>query len=229
MKFIYPLGKGSQWQDHELYLSMKSIISHSDITPEIIVIGEAPRFSKNLQDLPNFEMVNMRIKKANSSHIVAAHLLEYIQTNNLREFILMNDDFLALKNFDPKSMPLYFDGTINQRIENAKNIPYINVLKNSIFKDDDLNFAVHYPMPIRDISAFRYALKYTLNCNGGASFRNIYGNMVLNYEIAERIEDVKFYESSLLTTEKLKDKSWLSLSDEILTTANKIFLASLFT
>jgi hypothetical protein len=146
--------------------------------------------------------------------------------------IIMNDDFFAIKHFSFVNMPLWYDMTIHQRA-NKQGISetYKNNLINSMMLPDDLNFAVHFPMPVRRPDIFKKVLTRCYKRDRDISFRNTYGNQCrLLGDTIEQMDDLKLYEQYKLheIVALLAGKTWFSIGDRFLTDQNKSILKHLW-
>lgn len=211
---LYPLGKTSHHNDFEIENSIRLLRKFSTDKLHIIVAGQVP------ENIDADEVIQLPKQIMNRYKTVAYNLY-----NSLPEkfTVLMNDDFFVTQEFSFKKMPLYFDGTIKQRLKQVWiNRTYYNNLKNSSTDENDLNFAVHFPMPIRDPLLFRLILSNILQDEKeeGISFRNLYGNSV--DEKKEFKKDVKHN-----TFRGAIDSDWFSIGDAFLNEQGKKYILSL--
>jgi hypothetical protein len=209
-KVIYPLGWGSNWKNTEIKLSIQQLRKHCQDEIEIIVVGENPNI-QGVNWIPN----SPRGTKYNN---VARNLLKGMEQAG--NYVLMNDDFFVIKPFSFEDMPLYYDGLLADRINQINvNNAYHRVLKNSTTKYSDLNFAVHYPFPVRNWELFLQVLEQSLK--KGISHRCVYGNQVDDKK--EQKKDMKFFRNIGFSDflEQVASCDWFSIGDGFLTQTNK--------
>lgn len=101
---LYILGTGSWWQDNELRYSLRSLHQHVP-HGKVVVVGARPSWLRNVvhipaRDLHRFPSLNTmgKLHKALASGEVA------------ERFILMNDDFFFLADFE--ELPVYHGGSL---------------------------------------------------------------------------------------------------------------------
>lgn len=221
MDIVYPLGSGSPWQDMELKLSINSLIKNCN-PGKIYVIGEKPRSEVNAIFIP------YKSKYKSVAQNVADKILYFINEIRPKEFLIMNDDFFCNEKTDLNSLPLFYDRPIKERImKPGISSKYKYTLQQSIVNDDDLNFATHFPLPVRFPEIMGDSILYSLNIPNGCSFRNIYGNRVKQVENIEQRNDVKFARHTKHPEEVL-NYPWFSVGDEFLLPKNRLFLYNLF-
>jgi len=206
IKVIYPLGWGSNWKNTEIKLSIQQLRKHCQDEIEIIVVGENPNI-QGVNWIPN----SPRGTKYNN---VARNLLKGMEQSG--NYVLMNDDFFCLKPFSFENMPLWYDGLLADRIAKINvNNAYHRVLKNSASKYSDLNFAVHYPFPVRNWDLFLGVLEQSLSKD--ISHRCVYGNQVEDQK--EQKKDMKFYRKIGFSDflDQVADCDWFSIGDGFIT------------
>jgi len=225
---IYPLGTGSAWNDMEIRLSISSVRKFcTDPDIRIYVCGCPPP-----EDIEDIHFISVPKVSTSRYQIVPYNLLmamNHIDSDELT--IIMNDDFFAIKHFSFVNMPLWYDMTIHQRA-NKQGISetYKNNLINSMMLPDDLNFAVHFPMPVRRPDIFKKVLTRCYKRDRDISFRNTYGNQCrLLGDTIEQMDDLKLYEQYKLheIVALLAGKTWFSIGDRFLTDQNKSILKHL--
>lgn len=90
MTFIYPLGDGSKWNDNELLVSV-SLLKKYHKDARVIVVGEKPKCNINVEFIPN-KQEGSRYQKSMGNILKGVGAVK-------DQFVLMNDDFFAPKNF----------------------------------------------------------------------------------------------------------------------------------
>lgn len=207
MNFVYPLGSGSIYSDFELALSVYLLRRyHEEVN--VVVVGSKPkREIDNIVFIPNQNNNSRYINSITNIRIGREYFNE--------PFVLMNDDFFITQKFS--EVFLSWDMGLKDRIRICPSHLYKQVLKNSLIKDDYLNYAVHRPMPIADLDLFDYSIKESILRS--ASLRILYGNN--HKEEGVKVKDIK-----LKSTIDYVD--WFSISDSFLTKEiNRRWLSSL--
>jgi hypothetical protein len=221
MKVVYPLGNGSPWNDMELKLSINSLLKNCNVT-DIYIVGEIPRTQVNAVYLP------FKSKYNSVAQNVADKILYFMDQINPEKFIIMNDDFFCNVKTNLNTLPVYYDKKISERVLTPGiSSKYKYTLMTSIIDKDDLNFGLHFPLPVRHHEVMRDSLKYAINIPNGCSYRNIYGNRVKAFEKIEQKNDVKFSRHTKHPEEVL-NYDWFSIGDEFLLPKNRAYLYSLF-
>lgn len=221
MIVVYPLGNGSPWNDMELKLSINSLLKNCNVT-DIYIVGEIPRTQVKGIYLP------YKSKYNSVAQNVADKILYFMDQINPKEFVIMNDDFFCNVKTDLNTLPVYYDMKISERILTPGiSSKYKYTLMTSIIDKDDLNFGLHFPLPVRHLEIMCDSLKYVINIPNGCSYRNIYGNRVKRFEKIEQKNDVKFSRHTKHPEEVL-NYDWFSIGDEFLLPKNRAYLYNLF-
>jgi hypothetical protein len=216
MNVIYPLGIGSRWANMEIKLSVEQIRKHSKEDLKIWIAGVDPKMDgTHFVSQPKF--LNSKYRN------VALNLktgLEAIRADNSNDVVLMNDDFFCVKDFSFNEMPLYYGGLATEwRDKINVNNHYRKALTNSIKSPEDLNFAVHYPMPIRELDLFSDVLELALK--GDYSIRILYGNASKDKKV--ELADKKFAKNLPFSEiePNLAQLTWFSVGDQFMTNINR--------
>jgi len=95
MDAVYILGKGSLADDEELRFSIRSLCKNMLDLRNIYVVGELPKFLRNVHHIPCEDRHEKRWKNAFEKTRLAS------TTDGITdEFLLMNDDFIMLSEFE---------------------------------------------------------------------------------------------------------------------------------
>ena len=101
---VIPLGTGSWWQDNELRYSLRSLHRHLP-HGKVIVVGARPPWLRNVVHIPARDP--HRFPSLNTM----AKLRTALTSGEVGErFVLMNDDFFFLRDFD--ELPVYHGGSL---------------------------------------------------------------------------------------------------------------------
>jgi len=102
MDAVYILGKGSLADDEELRFSIRSLCKNMLDLRNIYVVGELPKFLRNVHHIPCEDRHEKRWKNAFEKTRLAS------TTDGITdEFLLMNDDFIMLSEFEGAEFPFY--------------------------------------------------------------------------------------------------------------------------
>jgi hypothetical protein len=103
---VYPLGKGSVWNDNELRFSLRSVQQNMKNVGKIFIVGECPNWLKNVVHIPCVDVF-----KNNSDGNIITKVLEACKHEGLSDdFLFMNDDYLIMNPVDATKIPAYHKG-----------------------------------------------------------------------------------------------------------------------
>lgn len=145
---VYPIGRGSQWNNMELKYSLRSVEKYLSGFCNIYIIGELPHFiNKNkvkhffFQDSHSNRERNIMEKFARACH----------EPELSKNFLFMNDDYFLCRPATSGSFfPPQYKGTLEETIRTA-NPDYARYLKATLEELTrrgltTLNFDVHKPV-----------------------------------------------------------------------------------
>lgn len=104
---VIPLTK-SEIGYKDLRYALRSIEKNVKNFKNIVIVGEEPKFLKNVDFIPFSDDPDKRWKERNILRKVQAACLSPLVTNN---FLFMNDDHFILHEIDATKYPYYFGGT----------------------------------------------------------------------------------------------------------------------
>lgn len=192
----------------EILWSIRSIKKYCKTECSITVI--TPKLTdklKEFSDLIHFKAYDYYGKKQMNA---IYKILKYC--NNMdEEFVLMNDDFIFLKDFE--EIPIYTWGVLNEDFIRAKNGLYQVSLRNAIRtigKEKPLNFEIHYPIVVNP-KDFISSMKGVSWNTHSTVYRSIYGNKYVK-DYKDLDYDFKVY--NINDFKLLKDGDFMSLSDK---------------
>lgn len=191
---VYPIGKGSRWQNNEIRYSLRSVQKHLKNVGNIWIIGELPQFLQNVnfihhRDTATVPEENVRIK-----------LLKACDKSEISDrFLFMNDDHFILADADAENYPYYFCSTIREAIKvrgmDNHGVRFQNTLSRLEAKTLPIkNFELHYPI-IFEKQAFKDTLGYLEPKHLGYKLRSLYAN-TLNIQ-GKEVKDCKSREAPL--------------------------------
>lgn len=183
MDVCYVLGSGSQYDNLEIKLSLRSIEQNGSNIGRVFVVGEKPGWIQNIEHIP-FED---KYKKENN---VFGKLITVAKSDISENFLYFNDDFYMMKPFNAETYPYFctcekiayipnpsrFQSISNRAIQKLKSM--------GVEKPKD--FRGHCPMKLNKTNLLSLESMYeqVKNNNVGYEFRNIYGNLFIKeYEM----------------------------------------------
>lgn len=144
---LYILGSGSRWEDNELRYSLRSIEKHAKNYNRIFLAGKKPDWIINVEHIA----VNdpFKCKERNIMNKIKVVCENSDISDN---FLFLNDDHFALKDFDASEFPNYQKGSLP--VESDRYVKYSNyydsMLNTSyILKKMNLpikHYDIHVPM-----------------------------------------------------------------------------------
>lgn len=217
MDVLYILGTGSRFNDKELRYSLRSLEAHYEFD-RFYLVGECPEWCK--PDTYIKAEDPYPIKSKNAYHKIKIGC----QSDISDTFLLMNDDFIILKN--QSEVPHYYNGTIQEELDKhakRKSDYHKGMQRSRDLFPNGLNFEVHYPFPIHKDEWLKIMETYIHAITRGALIRNIYGNSTNRFDRKPVDRDCKIYKP---LTEEQRIEQWfkrkfISLGDTSCT--NKVF------
>jgi hypothetical protein len=212
-----------QFEDIELRTSLRSLKNLKIGIGNIWFIGYLPPFVKNAKHIQVADSYIHKNQNAIKKILIACNNSEISE-----DFILMNDDFIFLK--ETKSIPNYARKSLKRTLEYYErrygNNKYLYSMKNTlkIVGDEAIDYEIHYPIMINKkkfIDTFRnipWRRKPYVH-------RSIYAN--LNKLEPTYTKDFKVY--SLLQLTRLKYSHFISLDNRVAITRQfKLFVKQNF-
>lgn len=178
---VIPLGFGSKWKNNELKYSLRSLAKYLSGIRRVVIVADLsglPPFLTNVIHIPcpdatNTPSINTyrKILKACSDKRVSP------------DFLLSNDDFLLLQQFNAPTFPNYHKGTLSPFINFPGTQKYKVSLRNTARLLKRLgkpmkHFGIHCPMLINKENFFAVHSMIDWSIAGGYSTRSLYGNIV---------------------------------------------------
>ena len=208
---LYILGRGSKWQNNEIRFSLRSVEKNLRDVGRIFIIGECPRFLRNVIHIPAVD--GFENKQMNAIFKIR----EACRTFDLsEEFVLMNDDFFFLKH-TTRIQP-HILGTLREAVRDhsTKAGYYFQALRQTLDllqaagHEDPLDYEAHVPM-ILEKQKFLEITDAVEWAEVGYCFRSIYGN---TYGLGgKKRKDTKVHRIEQL--EELSNGDILSTADRV--------------
>lgn len=214
MNILYYVGSGSHYQNIELMYSLRALEKHCKDVEDVWIVGNRPHFLGNSVKYLWVEDSGEWWQNAYRKVMAA------IKAGIGDEFLLMNDDFYMLKDFEATKYPYYHKGEIK---DNATT-PYKQVISNTgkILKGLDkpyFHYGVHCPIRINAAKYQQLEKFYTGDYYGiGVSARCLYCNLFCK---GKQVQDCKANEIKDSVTGCLSSKDWIS--DKMFKELEKMF------
>lgn len=145
---IYPIGRGSVWNNNEIKYSLRSVEKHLSGVKNVFIIGEKPAFLTNVEHIPVTDTHKVPDMNILNKIVTACNTSKVTDT-----FLFLNDDHYLLADYEAKEFPYYYSGTIQDYIRKRGNDGYGRRSRNTM--DSLWNrglpikyFDTHYPMLI---------------------------------------------------------------------------------
>jgi hypothetical protein len=224
--FVCPYRKSG---GREIEIMCNSLEKHMTEDYFIYIVGDNPMIEAN-----NIQWIDFKPKGKTKEQRVARKLNYVIETKVLKSFVLINDDIFLTRPLTGihELWPLYYSGKISEMLDRYPiNNLYRLTLKNSMFDNESLNFAVHFPMIVEDSLMFLKSIEALVTGNADRySFRNVYGNMYYlenGFEtILQKITDCKLFSKgeSKMLDDMMVRFPWVSVGDGWFTKENREYL-----
>jgi hypothetical protein len=203
MDVLYYIGGGSNRNNMELRYSLRALETNGKNIDRVFVVGNKPEFLGNKAEYiwveDKYEWWRNAFEKTKAA----------IKAGISDEFLLMNDDFFMMQEFDAEKYPYFYQGDLPQ-IGGRK---YTDVLVNTrkVLEAEGKpykHFGVHCPMRIIG----KQYLELEKYFKQPVSARCLYGNLFVKG--ARKVEDCKGNKIVKHQCKCFSSKDWLS--DEIL-------------
>lgn len=123
---VIPLGKGSTSANNELRFCLRSIEQNLEGYRNIWIIGQKPKFLRNIKHLPYDEYH----PKANNIHDKIKRACECGEISD--NFILFNDDYFLTEKVDAPTYPYYYSKeAYNEAMNRPKPDPYRTIVEDT--------------------------------------------------------------------------------------------------
>ena len=145
---VYPLGRGSKWQDNELRYSLRSLVQHFPDLGRVFVVGEKPAWLTKVVHIPHPDR-----HKHNKDANIIEKVLAACAAGISEKFVFMSDDQLFLRPVRFSEMTPLHLGDLAGRNKNYWKGKWKQHLKNTVERLrslalSTLHFDSHCPTPI---------------------------------------------------------------------------------
>lgn len=206
LDILYPLGRGSIFNDDELRFSLRSLQHYCSNYGKIYITGHhLPKWIRNVNHIhSNYIIYNYHCKIAYAIYEACKYLSN--------EFILMNDDFffnkkIDLLNFENKKR----NYNLKQHLKIKRNTFYALQIKETSKYFTD-HYDLHYPMVINRDNFIKVFQKWEAKIMNTPCllYRSVYGNEYINTN--KVTHDLKI-SSPIMTLDLIKDRDVYSVGD----------------
>ena len=187
MDVVYILGNGSQCENEELRLSLRSLEANCKFD-RVIIVGEHPSFLENVSWVPFKEKGNPRV-----NHLEKVNEVIEAVPDLSENFVLMYDDIFFIKSVDFENYPNYYKGQL-EKCTNGNNLfnkclgdtkAYLESIGATTY-----NFSVHTPVIYNKTLWKQIDWSPVYEAPEGLSPRCIYGNLKCKNPV--KCEDCKY-------------------------------------
>lgn len=217
---IIPLASGtfaSHTQDVELRYALRSVEKYLKGYGDIFIIGQAPRWIKNVTVIPATDNDKIYYKERNIFNKI---MLACQDSRVSEDFLFLNDDHFLLSEFEAGEFPKYYQGLLIDELVRKTEFIYRNTLINTIealkFKERWF-FDVHCPI-VYNKQKFQTLDEYDWGKKYGYCIKSLYGNNPDKKSTIRHTTDLKLSGplSSREIKEKIKDRLFFSTNDNVM-------------
>jgi hypothetical protein len=173
--------------DWELFYSLRSVAKHLKGFRRIWILGSPPQFREPVgvpcDCIPVSDPTLSKQQNVRRKLLVACHTTQIAD-----RFVLMNDDFYFLKDYEVSALPLFCSGTLKEHIEwrepNNPGSPYVAALKATErelrrIRLPAKDFELHVPLPVikQTMNLVLDGDLFNWSAESGLCFRSLYGNI----------------------------------------------------
>lgn len=199
MDVLYYIGGGSRHQNRELRFSLRSLEKHCKDVGKVWIVGNRPPFVAGVEYL---WVEDSGAWWQNAFYKTMAAIKAGISN----DFLLMNDDFYMLKDFEAATYPYYHRGDISENANTQYQQTILNTKRvlqgmGKPFK----HYGVHCPMRING-AKYSQLEKFYKDDSLPVSARCLYGNLFCG---GQKVADCKGVEVKGSATGCFSSKDWV--------------------
>jgi hypothetical protein len=127
MDIVYPLGKGSLYNNFELRMSLRSLEKHLANMGEVWIIGEKPEWLQNVHHIHKHDINTVPDRNMMEKLKVACETPEISE-----EFLMVHDDHYLLADFDANTFPYFYSEDLKEYVAKRFDQGYGQRAKNSL-------------------------------------------------------------------------------------------------
>lgn len=176
---VYPLGKGSIYNNFELRMSLRSIEKNISGVGNIYIVGEKPHWIKNVVHLQADDLY--RIPDRNIMHKVNIACKNPSVSD---EFLFLNDDHFILRPFRAPDFPFFYSESMSEHVRRRRGDGYGIRVKNSLEylnarKLPSKYYDTHTPILYKKKAFIEHVVeKLDWNIPHGYVLKSIYANSI---------------------------------------------------
>lgn len=177
---VYVLGSGSQWNNNELRISLRSVERNLKNFGKIFVVGEDPGFlSSNVIYIYYPDEISTRNADGNMARKIIRACADPRLSDN---FLFMNDDFIINKEIDAAEIPWMHKGDMKDRPPKFWKSQFYRYRLRRTFDVlsernlPTLQYDYHAPMLMNKKKFPQVMAKFDYAADIGYTFRSLYGN-----------------------------------------------------
>ena len=174
MDVLYILGRGSKHEDMELRLSLRCLEKNAKGLGRVFIVGNCPEWVKNVIHIPAEDTYQ-------SESNAFQKILKGCKSSISDEFLLMNDDFFMMKEFDVNNYPIWTRGVLEQKNEDDPYSRSINKTREFLlpYSKVPLNYEVHCPIKLNKhrMLMLEDIAESVKRAETGLLCRSLYGNI----------------------------------------------------
>ena len=208
MDVLYYIGGGSMRNNIELRFSLRSLEKFGKNIDRVFIVGNKPHFLTNVE----YFWVEDKDQWWKNAFIKTKTAIE---KGISKDFLLMNDDFFMLAEFDAETYPFYHRGAIPE--DNGREYQKVITNTKKVLEKENAttnHYGVHCPIRINGEKYLTLEKYFT----EPVSARCLYGNLFCK---GRKINDCKGNEIKTNVTKCWSSKSWLN--DDILNKLREMF------
>ena len=213
MDVVYILGSLSKWENNEIKYSLRSLEKNVINYGKVFVVGIFPEFlnKKTVIHIPEVDPFGHKTKNAINKILVACS-----DERISEDFILMNDDFIFLKEIE--NIVNRNNGSLDalEKLLGQKQSYYYTAIRetNKLLKmagiEKPINYDAHYPIIINK-KIFKDTMDLIDWRTNAYLYRSVYGNV--SKLKSEKKPDIKIF--NLKIFKENKDKDFISLDNYV--------------
>jgi hypothetical protein len=204
-------GFGSRWNDNELRYCLRSVQQYLTGYGEIFIIGKAPKWCKNIIEIPAPDDDKTYWKERN----IYRKILKACEDSRVtKNFLFMNDDHFLLAPFEAGKFPNYYDGFLSDH--EGRSDQYGNTVRNTceVAHEYTRYFDIHAPI-VYNKELFKYVFaNVDWNRKYGYCIKSVYCQRTAAVGIRYPDLKIRIACPAQRIKELIKDRLWFSIDNK---------------
>lgn len=185
MDVLYYIGNGSSHNNDELRLSLRSLEKHCKDVGKVWIVGNKPAFLRNVEYI---WVADERGKWWwNAFNKTKTAILAGISD----DFLLMNDDFFMIDDFEAESYPYFHKGDIKKNDTDYQQVVYNTGEYLKSIGAATKHFGIHCPIRING----KKYLELEKHLTQPMSVRCLYGNLYCKGRLAKDVKNKEIHKN----------------------------------